>query len=83
MILLNRIAQGNRSRKGFLQDKMNKEKIVILVIILGLPRFTGAPENRGSDLKGAGAPVHPKNCGAPALLKEVISLELFLMFMPQ
>ena len=43
---------------------------------LGLPRFTGAPENRGFDPKGAGAPVRPKNCGAPALLKGVVFLEM-------
>ena len=29
-----------------------------------------APENRGFDPKGAGAPVRPKNCGAPALLRK-------------
>ena len=41
---------------------------------IGLPRFTSAPENRGFDPKGAGAPFHPKNCNALAFLKGVISI---------
>ena len=48
---------------------------------IGLRRFNGAPVNLSFDPKDAGALVRPKNCGAPALLKVMISLELSLMFM--